>query len=162
MIGDIINIFSSFSETERWVIGLIVLVGGGIIAQWIGQRISHGLSISREKRSILRSAVNTYKSAFDTEIAALSNDEIGLDVFAKAFDRHKDAVDSIRPILPEGYQRKLQKAWDEYRGKDNDLGFEEEEFVQAWSATLFHGGREYFREFIKRFQNLHTCLDCLL
>jgi len=77
----------------------------------------------------IRNAVHTYKSAFSGSLSAIGNDAFSLDTFTIDFERHKDAVDAVRPILPKRYRRKLQKAWDEYRGKNNNLGFDDVEFI---------------------------------
>jgi len=109
-------------------------------------------------------AVVAFKSAFAPEIADISNDSYSIDVFpfAEAYYRHMTAVDTIRPILPARYQRKLQKAWDEYRGKDNKLGMDDEEFIRDFSATITLEDKTLFNDFEKRFNNLHSCLDELL
>ena len=103
-----------------------------------------------------------YKMAFATCIATISNDCYAIDSFSADFTLHKSAVDNIRPILSERDQRKLQKAWNEYTGKDKNLGMSGKEYVAAMSAMSVSTNNELFDEFKKNFINLHGCLDNLL
>ncbi|MCX5871046.1 MAG: hypothetical protein NTY00_10555 [Deltaproteobacteria bacterium] len=155
------DIVNHFTAAERWIYGLGTTTIAIILGQWVAQRIGHELSVAREKKSILRSAFQKYKSSFAPEIAAVSNNLYAIDTFSIAFERHEAAVDAVRPILPKDYQRKLQEAWDNYCGKDNNLGFDAKGFVQATSATLYSTNTELFQEFKKRFHDLHSCLDKL-
>ncbi|MBU3946240.1 MAG: hypothetical protein KKE97_13080 [Proteobacteria bacterium] len=142
------------TKTILTLIGFVVVLFGYIAV--------HRLSDWRSKRTELRTAVIAYKSAFAPEIAAISNNSFAINTFTIALQLHESAVDTIRPILPEDYQRKLQEAWDEYRGKDNNLGFDDFGFVQATSATfMLIDDKKHFYDFKKRFHNLHSCLDKL-
>ena len=66
---------------------------------------------------------------------------------------------SVRPILPKRSQRKLQQAWDEYRGKENDLGLDDQGYVAAASAMIYTTDTAPFDDFKKRFTVLHGILD---
>jgi hypothetical protein len=114
----------------------------------------------------IRNAVHAYKSAFSDCASAIANNSFDIDTFANDLDRHRAAVDAIRPILPKRYQRKLQKAWDQYCGKGNGGGFSDKEFVAANGAFSCLGScsenREIFKDFLKSFNTLHGCLDDLL
>lgn len=161
-MGTFWDIVNHFTDAERWIYGLGTTTIAIILGQWVAQRIGHELSVDRERKSILRSAVQKYKSSFAPEISAVSNNLYAMDTFSSAFERHEAAVDTVRPILPVRYQRKLQEAWDEYCGKGSDIGFDDEGFVQATSATfMLIDDKKHFYDFKKRFHNLHSCLDKL-
>jgi len=64
--------------------------------------------------------------------------------------------------LKEKHQKKLQKAWDEYCGKNTDLGFSPEEYVQAFNGALYSTNTEMFKTLKIRFIALLSCLDGLL
>jgi len=120
----------------------------------------------QHRRGRLRDAVHAYKLAFSDGISALANRSIGLDTFGNDFEAHQAAVDAIRPILPKRYQRKLQKAWDEYRGKGDYGGFNSKEYVEMSGSFLWLGNSEIHKQmggaFKKRFNRLYGCLDGLL
>lgn len=124
--------------------------------------IRNRLADDLDRTKAMRAAVLVYKSAFASEIATVSNGSYAIDTFASAFQRHEAAVNTIRPLLTEGYQRKLQKAWNEYCGKGTDLGLDAEEYVQAFNASLYSTDKDIFGELKKRFAALHGCLDDLL
>jgi len=150
---------ASLADSERWGLGLFAMLVIGVISQWSGQRIGHALAVRRERISVLRSAVIQYKAAFASGIAAIGDNSFALDTFSSAFLQHKAAVDAVRPILPKRSQRKLQKTWDEYRGKCNDLGYDDQGYVAAASATIYTTDKALFDDFKKRFTALHGCLD---
>ena len=142
------------------IVALLAIAAGlfGILA-------NHWLSQWRSNKDILGNAVLEYKEAFAIGIAAISDGVYSLDTFSADFIAHQTAVNKIRPILPERYQGKLQKAWNDYRGigsKYEDIGFDAEEFVAAMSAMSYTTNDELFNEFKENFNNLHTCLDKLL
>lgn len=148
------------SETEKIWLGFAL----GLIGTTVGAIINHIFGGIQRRQERYSNAVTEYKTAFAPEIADIANNCFCSDVsvFTEAYFRHKTSVDNIRPILPKRYQRKLQEAWDEYRGKDNNLGFDDEGFIHATSATLFSVDQELFNDFKKRFKKLHNCLDDLL
>lgn len=111
---------------------------------------------------VIRNAVHTYKSSFSDCVSAIANNSFALDTFARDFEKHMTAVDSIRHILPKRHQKKLQKAWDDYCGKNTVLGLEPEEYIQAYNAMLYSTNKEMFNEFKVRFNVLHSCLDGFL
>ena len=149
------NVFDiTLSTFDLWLLGIagtLILFLAGI---WVTDH--------RNKMSAIRPAVYAYKSAFAPEIAAVANDSYNFDTFGGAFQRHEAAVNTIRPFLPKRYQRNLQKAWNDYCGKNTDLGLEPEEYVQAFNAFLYSNNREMFGELKNRFAALHGCLDDLL
>ena len=133
----------------------------GLIASIIGAIATHTLTEKRDSRNFLRTTFKKYKSSFADGIAATNNDTFGIDTFSRDFDKYERAVDEIRPFLCETDQRNLQKAWDQYCGKNNDLGMNAKEIISADSAMIYTENKELFQEFIKRFNNLHSCLDHL-
>jgi hypothetical protein len=144
----------SFTKGQLWLAGVtgpLILL---LIRQWF--------TVHNNRRNTLRTSVHTFKFAFSDCASAIANDYFAIDTFTSDFEKHLSAVDTIRPILPKCYQRKLQKAWDEYCGKSNNLGFDDKGFVEATSATVNHPDRALFADFIKRFNALHGCLDDLL
>jgi hypothetical protein len=144
------------SDPEKILFGFIL----GIVGTTFGSVLNHFFSNRRRRQEIYSKAVISYKAAFAPEIAAVSNNLYAIDTFPSAFERHESAVDTIRPILPESYQRKLQKAWDEYQGKGS--GLDGKDFVSGGNISLRSTDQEFFKELKKHFQILHGCLDKLL
>jgi hypothetical protein len=142
------------SASDLWLLGIAGTLISFLAGVWVADH--------RAKMAAIRPAVHSYKCAFAPEIAAVSNGSYTIDTFSAAFQRHEAAVNAIRPLLSERYRRKLQKAWNEYCGKDTDLGLEPEEYVQAFNALLYSNHREMFGELKNRFAVLHGCLDDLL
>ncbi len=115
----------------------------------------HRLTMWRSRRDVVRSSVLTFKSTFTDEIACIRNGNASFGTFTDAFQKHKIAVDTVMPILPFCYQRKLQKAWDEYCGKGSDID----------TATFITGSSchpNLYPEFKNRFCALHDSLNDLL
>jgi hypothetical protein len=148
----------NMSDPEKILFGFVL----GIIGTTFGSMLNHFFSNKRRRQEIYSKAVIAFKSAFSPEIAAISKNLYAMDTFPIAFSRHESAVDNIRPILPERYQRKLQEAWNEYCGKDNGVGMESKEFIAACNASLYSTDQELFKSLKKHFQDLHGCLDKLL
>jgi hypothetical protein len=144
-----------FSENATWSIGIVVSLLG-IIAV-------HRLVEARNIRQSMRQHVNTFKSSFKKQIS--NSRGIGkfyMGDMASSFSDHESAVQEIIPVLPERYQRKLQKAWDEYTGKNNGLGYEPEEYIRTMWACVELGQPEMSENIEKKFHHLHTCLDDLI
>lgn len=144
------------SDTEKILFGFVL----GIIGTAFGSVLNHFFSNKRRRQEVYSRAVIDFKSAFAPEIAAISNNLYAIDTFSSAFEQHESAVDTIRPILPEGYQRKLQKAWVEYQGKGS--GLDGKDFVAGGNISLRSTDQEFFKELKKHFHILHSCLDKLL
>ncbi|ODU49189.1 MAG: hypothetical protein ABS92_06565 [Thiobacillus sp. SCN 63-374] len=140
----------------------ILLEFRGVFTAILVALIAIGGAFALQRYLATRNAVLVFKSAFSPEIAAIANGSYTIDTFSGAFQRHEAAINAIRPILPERYQRKLQKAWNEYCGKNTDLELEPEEYVQAFNALLYSEHKEMFGELKARFKSLHGCLDGLL
>lgn len=119
-------------------------------------------AFSLQRYIAIRNAVHAYKSAFTDCSAAIANNVFAIDTFINDFNRHKAAVDAIRQIIPKRHQRKLQKAWNEYCGKDSGIGFDAKEYVQAINATIHSTDMTLFNDFKTKFNALHGCLNDLL
>jgi hypothetical protein len=141
-----------FSENPTWSIGIIFTLLGII---WV-----HRLLDKRNITQNIRPCILEFKSAFKSKI---SNDRgIGkfyLGDMASGFIANQSAVQDIMPVLPKRYQRKLKKAWDEYTGKSNGLGYEREEYVKTMWACVELGKPEISDNIEKKFHRLFRCLD---
>jgi len=115
----------------------------------------HQLTLWRSRRDIVRTAILNFKAVFAAELSDVRNGIMSYGTFTEAFQKHKSAIDNIMPILSVCYQRKLQKAWDEYCGKGT--GIECDVFI---SGSSMHP--DLYPEFKKRFYTLLGCLDDLL
>lgn len=144
----------TLSPADRYLLGIC----GVAIMALIYPRLNDW----QHKRGKLRDAVYKFKTTFSTEVAAISNKTCALDTFSSSFQNHESAVNTIRPVLTKRHRRKLQRAWDAYCGKDTDLGFDAQEYVEATSATIHCVDKALFNDFINRFNTLYSCLDDLL
>jgi hypothetical protein len=103
----------------------------------------------------VRAAVIAFKGAFVNEIASIRNSATDHSTFTDAFEKHRNAVDTIMPVLRKRHQKKLQKAWNDYCGEGSDI--DAETFI---AGNSIHP--DLFPNFVNRFNELHSCLDDLL
>jgi hypothetical protein len=141
-----------FSENPTWSIGIIFTLVGII---WI-----HRLLDNRNIRQTIRPHVIDFKSSYRSQI---SNHK-GIGKFyegdmAAGFGDHETAVQDIMPVLPKRYQGKLKKAWDEYTGKGNGLGYSPEEYIRTMWACVELDQPEISDNIENKFHCLFTCLD---
>jgi hypothetical protein len=156
----LLSFIDSLSDSGRWFYVIVAIAIITLLGNWIAQRISHGLSTIRDRKNNIRSAVQKFKSAFRDQISnARGVGKFYEGDMASGFSQHESAVQYIMSVLPKRYQRKIKKAWDDYTGKGNDLGFSPEEYVRTMWACVELGQPEISENIEKKFHNLFTCLD---
>ena len=119
---------------ERWLYGTIITFITGLVIVWISKYLGHTLASIRDKKVPIRNAVVKYKTSFAEQITYLNGDLNGINMFTICFYDTQLAVETIMPILPKHYSRKLNKAWDKYYGKNNSLELQPIDYVTETSS----------------------------
>ncbi len=144
---------------ERWLYGIIITSLFTPVVGWTLNHLRHILTVRRDRVNSLRPHIIEFKSIFSAQISYINSDFSGLNMFSIDFYNTQTAIETIIPVLPIRYQRKLQKTWNKYCGKNNSLGLGPKEYV---AETSNYTTTTKFKKFKKRFKHLYTSLDKLL
>jgi len=140
------NIFGvALSTADLWLLALII--------PCLGWLIPHRLTLWRERRVLLRDRVLEFEAAFAPEVAVLHDGITAINSLSSALEKHRAAIVKILPYLNRCDRARLQRAWDEYSGKND--GFHESE---AEVVILGYNHPDLFKKGVKRFHALHSCL----
>ena len=93
-----------------------VISAGTILAVLLSVLLAHRLTVGREHRKELQSAVSDFKDAFTKTLTDLMDPEANpAFLITRDFARHQEAAVKLQAKLPKRRATKFSKAWDEYR-----------------------------------------------
>jgi hypothetical protein len=79
----------------------------------------HRLTLWRDSRNAMRAVATAYRTAFADEVLSFQHDATGMFTLTDSFEKHRAAVTTALPLLSKRDRARVQRAWDDYCGKND-------------------------------------------
>ncbi len=113
--------FLDRTDAEPAAISMGAILFSGFFAQWFGQRLSHALSVRRERNAKLSAAAKDFRNAINSELFKGMQGHYLHAALGQVLPAQKNAVHEFRLHLGIFGKLTLDRAWKAYHGGEEGI-----------------------------------------